>query len=228
MNKIFDEYSRKARFFPAFLCSLPFILIKHRIIDPFVGVSLSDEFFKVIIGDVSLTVVLIYLFSQINRLTSKIFFENKSNFPTTLMLMPTSTELSADFKKKIAERVKSDFQILMPSLQDEQSDLPRTRTRIGEVVSLIIHKVGNGRLLLQHNIEYGFMRNLIGGSLISLLASVTGIFLFKFTVEDHVAFVTSIGFSICYLVLILFSKVILGNLSKEYARILFREYIGTK
>lgn len=226
MSNIFDEYSRKARLFPAFLCSIPFILMKHIIVDPFVGMTISDWFWTVMIEDASLAVVLTYMLTQIIRMVSKALFEDKTNFATTIMLLPSSVILSADYKRKIADKVLADFQIGLPSLQDEQADLSASKARIREVVSLIIHKVANGRLLLQHNIEYGFARNLIGGSVIGLLASIICMVIFRFFEPNHVAFIISIFLTTFYLIPILFSKAILSHFSKEYAQILFREYIG--
>jgi len=226
MNNIFNEYNRKARLFPALLCLFPFLLVKHFLIDPALGISLTSKLYTVVIEDVSLAAVLIYLLSQINRFVSKMLFEDKSKFPTTEMLLPSNMELSVEFKKKIKDKVKNDFDISLPDVKVEKSDIAGTKRRVQEIVSLIINKVGKGNLLFQHNIEYGFVRNLIGGSVIALFISITCIFLFDFVIVNKTAFIISIVLSVGYIIPIIFSRIILNNYSKEYARILFREYLG--
>ena len=58
----------------------------------------------------------------------------------------------------------TDFDItLLPEDQEKEKE-EEARKKIVEAMSLIRAKVKDGRLLLQHNIEYGFVRNLIGGN----------------------------------------------------------------
>ena len=226
MNNLFNEYGRKARLFPALLCSLPFLLVKHFLIDYYFGTSLSNKLFAIIFEDISLIVVLMYLLTQINRFVSKKFFENKAKFPTTLMLLPSSKNLSDELRGEINKKVVEDFHISLPTIADEKSNIENATMRTREITSLIIHKVGDGALLLQHNIEYGFMRNLIGGSVISVVISLASIFIFQFVFKNSTAYVISVILSIVYLLPIVFSRMILKNYSEEYAHILFREYVG--
>lgn len=226
MNNIFNEYGRKARLFPALLCALPFLVLKHFFIDPYFGISLSNELVTLVVEDIPLTVVLIYLLTQINRLVSKYFFEDKSKFPTTQMLLPSSKDLSIEFRQKIEQKIKTDFNLSLPNLADENANIDNAKTKIREIVHLIINKVGNGTLLLQHNTEYGFARNLIGGSVVAFIISIISIVMLTFVFKNETAFVISIALSVAYITPILFSKVILNHYSKEYAQILFREYLG--
>lgn len=177
-------------------------------------------------GDISLIAVLIYLLSQINRVVSKTFFEDKSKFPTTEMLMPSSRDISSEFRQKIERKIQTDFQLSLPNLTDERLSIENTKTRIKEIVHLIINKVGNGKLLLQHNIEYGFARNIVGGSVIAFIVALLCGLTFSLITKNAIAYIISTILSICYLIPIIFSKIILDHYSKEYARILFREYLG--
>ena len=224
LESLFNEYNIKARLFPAFLCSFPFLLIKHFVVDKYFSIPLDTA----VIGDIPFVIVLIYLLSQINRFVSKLFFEDKSRFPTTKMLMPSDTQLSVGYKQKIKDKVKKDFQISIPTLREEYSSSENAKTRIKEIVSLIIDKVRSGNLLLQHNIEYGFMRNLIGGSVVAFIISFINSIVFGYIFENKIAYITSIILCFVYLIPIIFSKIILDHYSKEYARILFREYLGLK
>lgn len=226
MNKLFSEYNIKARIFPAILCSIPFLVTKHFIIDPLLGVSFSNSIFSVVVGDISILVVLIYLFSQINRALSKVLFENKSDFPTTKMLLPSGKGISSIFRQELGIKISKDFNVGLPNLEEENSDFENTLLRVKEIVSLIIHKVGDGRLLLQHNIEYGFVRNLVGASMVASLVSLVNAVLAKFFFYNQTAFIVSITLFVIYLVPVLISKIILKRFSSDYANILFREYLG--
>ncbi len=176
-------------------------------------------------GNVSLGLVLLYALTQANRFISKALFENKAKFPTTRMLLPSSTDMSVEFRKRLADKVATEFGLALPSKAKELENPGNANVRAREIISMIIAKVGSGKLLLQHNIEYGFVRNLIGGSVISLVASMSGIVLFHFVIRNDLGYILSICFSVFYLMPIVLSRIILTHYGKEYASILFREYM---
>src|SRR6185295_983297 len=122
MYKFFNEYNLKARIFPAFICSAPFLVIKHFAIDPYFSVPLTIS----VIQDIPLIVILIYLLALTNRFIAKFLFENKSEFPTTKMLLPSTMQLGTDYKKKIQEKVQKDFQLSLPNLKEELSEPEHT------------------------------------------------------------------------------------------------------
>lgn len=225
MNKLFSEYNIKARIFPAILCSIPFLITKHFVIDPLLGTAFSNSIFSIVVGDISILVVLTYLFSQINRVLSKGMFENKSIFPTTKMLLPSGKGISSVLRQELKGKIFRDFNINLPDLAEENSDFENSLLRIKEIVGLIISKVGDGKLLLQHNIEYGFIRNFAGGSVVASVVSLINIILTKIF-YNKTALILSIVLLVIYLLSILISKLILQRFSSDYAQILFREYLG--
>ncbi len=228
MNSLFTEYGKKARLAPAILCLIPFLVIKHYAVDPQLSTAWWNNISALVIEDLSIGVVLIYLLSQINRVVSKTLFEEKKAFPTDQMLLPSNKDLSDELKSQVISKVQRDFNLTVPNSQDEESDLNRTKIRIREIVSQIVNRVGNGRLVLQFNIEYGFARNLIGGSVIASLVCITGVVLFGHFIKNDTAKMACVGLGFFYLIPILFSKISLRHYSKEYASILFREYVDSK
>lgn len=222
MTNIFNEYNLKARVFPALITAIPLFLIKHYIFNQY----FSFSFTQVIFGDISILVILVYLFSQINRVISKSLFEVKTNFPTDKALLPSSTVFSQAYKKNLFEKIKKDFNLTLPSLEEENKNEQEVKIRIREIVKSIIDKVKDGRLLLQHNIEYGFFRNLLGGSVVASIVSFVNIFLFYFLFKNQVIVIVSILLFFIYLLAILFHKSILKHFSEEYTQVLFREYLG--
>lgn len=223
MKMLFDEYNRKARIYPALLTALPIFLVKHYIIDQYFSFSLT----QVILGDISMLAVLVYLFSQINRFISKILFEKKVDFPTDKALFPSSSVLSKEYRNNLAQKVKVDFSLTLPDLKDENENEEDTKVRIREIVKSIIDKVRDGHLLLQHNIEYGFFRNLLGGSVVASIVSFVNIFLFSFCFKNKILAITSVILFFAYLFVIVFRKRALKHFSEEYTQVLFREYLGS-
>jgi len=221
MNKLFNEYNIKARVFPAIISVVPFSILKYFFIDKYFNIPLN----QIIFGDISLAIVLIYLLTQLDRFVSKTFFETKSDFPTDRILMPSGKEISDEYRKNITDKIKQDFNLSLPNLSDENSDIENTKIRIREIVRAIITKVRKGNLSLQHNFEYGFVRNLIGGCTIASIVSILNIFLFKVVFPNQKIFITSIIILFIYLIPVIFSRVIVRQYDEEYAHVLFREYL---
>jgi len=225
----FDKYTTNARLYPSIIILIPFIIFT--IYCDIKG--LKDTFDNLlqlkIIGNVTISFVLLFLFIQINRFLGKFLFErvmfkNELEMPTTKFLLFQNKELSKEYKNKIRERINSDFDITMPTEQDESDDLENTKKRIVEAVGLVRQKVKDGRLLLQHNIEYGFFRNLIGGSIIGILMAVFDIIYF-FKIENELLGWIGAAIAFFFFILLMLHKVIITQLGNQYAKRLFQEYL---
>lgn len=221
LENFFNEYNLKARVFPALITALPFFFIKHYILNQYFSFSVT----QIIFGDVSILIVLIFLFIQINRFISKSLFEVKTDFPTDKALLPSSTVLSSQYRNNLSKKIQEDFNLTLPELREENEGEQEVKIRIREIVKSIINKVKNGHLLLQHNIEYGFFRNLLGGSVVASVVSFINIFIFYFLFKNKIIFIISIILFAVYLLVIIFRKRVLAHLSEEYTQVLFREYL---
>lgn len=221
LENFFNEYNLKARVFPALITAIPLFLIKHYIINQYFSFSLT----QIIFGDVSILVILIYLFSQINRVISKSLFEIKTEFPTDKALLPSSTVLSQQYRKNLSDKIQTDFNLSLPVLREENENEQDVKLRIREIVKSIINKVKDGRLLLQHNIEYGFYRNLLGGSVVASIVSFLNIIIFSYWFKNQTLAITSLILFLVYLLVVIFHKKILKHYSEEYTQVLFREYL---
>jgi hypothetical protein len=225
----FDRYFRIARIYPSVIILIPFLIFTiYCKID-----NMQDAFTNLlkikIIGNITISIVLLYLLVQINRFLGKFIFErymfkNELEMPTTNFMLYGNTEFSRDYKYKLREQIKSDFQIILPDDQAEIDDILDVRKRIVEAVGLIRQKVKVGRLLLQHNIEYGFFRNLIGGSIIGLLMSVFDIFYFYNDCNKLIGNI-SVVIACMFAILLIVHRPIIKNLGKPYAKRLFQEYL---
>ena len=225
----FDKYTLVARLYPSIIVLLPILLFTINCNIANLGVTFDSLLQVKIISNVTVSIVLLYLFMQLNRFLGKFIFERKMfkdelEMPSTRFLLYTNTEFSRNYKNLIRERIKKDFQIVMPTEQDEDHNHKETKRRITEAVGLIREKVKEGRLLLQHYMEYGFARNLIGGAIIGVIVSCLDVIYF-FIINDSIIAWISVIFACFFTGLLLLHKVILNYLANQYAKKLFQEYL---
>jgi hypothetical protein len=147
--------------------------------------------------------------------------------PTTNYLMWSDDKFSREYKRHIHEKIKKDFGIVLSTAEEEARNELEARKKIVEAVGHVRNRVKRGYLLHQHNIEYGFVRNLIGGSTVALLLSLFTIPFFYVYEKNITAFVLSITLFILYLIPVLFSKVIIAYYGRNYARRLIEEYMSS-
>jgi hypothetical protein len=225
----FDKYTIIARLFPALITLIPFLLFTINCKIDGLGDIFSNLLQLKVIGNITIAFVLLYFLMQTNRylgkfLFEKIIFKNELDMPTTRYLLYQDTEFSSQYKDNIRQKVYDDFHIEMPKREEELININSCKKRIVETVGLIRNKVKNGNLLLQHNIEYGFARNLIGGSLIAVVMSIIDMFYFigiKSNLIVYIAIFLTVFFSLC----LILSTTIINHLGSVYARRLFQEYL---
>ena len=216
-------YSVIARIFPTIIGLIPFFIFQYVFLGNFIHI---DSILVSVTGNISLSTILVYAFNQyFVRLPSKIFedylFKKQLHFPTTNFLMFSDKEYTTDLKNAVRKSVLQDFSIVMPDKTMEKRNENEARKRIKEAVRLIIGKVKDGYLVLQHNIEYGFVRNLWGASLVGMLGSLM---LIRFAYPDSV--LEKIGeylFSL-YLLYTVFGFMVIKYFGRAYARKLIEEY----
>jgi len=226
-----DQYDQKAKLYPA-LATLPPILLLNYF---YLQLLLGDFIFAmlgVIIGEVSLAVVFVYLLMEINRFIAKMLiekrqFNNELMMPTTDFLLYNNSAYSAEYKNKIRMKIAHEFKFVWSSKQAEVTNEFATRKSISEVVSQVRTKMKKGRLILQHNIQYGLARNLIGGAYIALIVATLDYIIFMLISPNQIAAIISFLFIIIYGFIIVFRKYILSELGKNYARVLFQEYLAS-
>ncbi len=229
---VFSAYALKGRILPAiFSIILPIMVFNHFFVSEefakFVGGVLGAK----IISNLTISGVCLYFLSETGRLFGKnvferAYFKEESQMPTTTFMMFGDKTYSDDYKNKFRDKVSHDFNIKLPTKKEETKDENSARTRIVETMALIRKKLHKNSFLLQHNIEYGAMRNVIGGAVLGICFSIINIVFFSTYVKIYLAVLISICTLLTYLMLIAFSKVIIGFYGKNYAKVLFREYIG--
>ena len=227
----YDTYALKARIMPTILTLyIPFFVFNY--------FYMNDElakFFNALnewkfISSLTIAGVLMFLFSQINRgiskaIFEKYYFQNEIKMPTTNYLLHSDQSYTHAHKVKIHSKIENDFHIKLPSQHEELENELLSREIIVEAMSLIRTELRGNKFLLQHNIEYGFARNLIGGSAVSVLITFLSILFFVFIQPVEIAVMINTVLLIVYSLLIFLGKWILNFYGERYAKTLFQEYL---
>ena len=230
-----SEYTLKARIFPAILTSLPLIVLINATFDSQVHQWLNSDDYAALFGKGTLAIAIVFALSQFNRFVAAEVFErliskDETNFPTTRLLLPNNDKLSDTTRKAIGKKVNQDFGQELPSSVTPSKE-SKARRQISDIVRMMRERTRGHKLLLQHNIEYGFARNLIGACPLVLLVSGANIYLYKQHVFDAFpvwGYRASIAYSIAAVGMMVLSKVILDRYGIRYARVLFQAYLDAK
>lgn len=230
MSKIIDVYSIYARFFPSIISSLPFFIswfflaenVRLRELGSFL---LSLQFY----GGVTLSVVGLYFFAQVIRITSKyfegVYFIKQGGFPTTYLMMHENEKFSQSYKDTYRELAKKHFGMDLLTKDEEETQRTEARRRLNEVAKQVILRVGDGQLVKKQNIWYGFSRNLVGGAIYSTLLCMAGLVTSAVTKNELLALVMTC-LIILYGALLLFRKSILTQTAEAYAEQVIAEFIS--
>lgn len=227
----FDSYTLKARAIPALLASIPFFSLHYFLLSPALGAFWGAVVGLKIASDLTFLSASFFLFMQVNRILSKEVFEkrmydNGLNFPTTTMLLHTDFYFSGEYKRKIYQKIQSDFKIKIPSTEKEKKNEYRSRQVIAEAISHIRARIGKGTLLGQHNAEYGFIRNFTGGNLLAVVISILNLIIFSWAYPNPKAQMISWVMILVYSVLSLLSRWMIDSVGSSYAKILIQEYMA--
>lgn len=228
----FDKYSLTGRVIPAFVSMIiPIIVFNYFYASEEFSALIGEIMGVKIAANISVPIVCLFILSQLGRMIGKNVFE-KSYFkdeklmPTTQFLLFSDRNLSEQYKSKIRNKMEADFNTKLLSKKEEAEDIEESRTRIVETMALVRRTLHKNEFLLQHNIEYGAMRNLIGGSVIGLFVCIFNIVFFKNFVVHDLAATISVFLFIFYGALIIFSKKIIAFYGIRYAKIMFTEYLS--
>lgn len=227
-----SRYFIMARLAPAAICAVPFLIFNTFFLsNSLTGVVEAVSSAK-LVGNLSMSFVFIILLALIGRSISKDLFErawfkaDETRMPTTELLLHKNTEYSPELKQRLFQNIEQDFGIHIFSAAEEDADEVGARKRIAEAVAAVRQRVKDGRLLLQHNIEYGFFRNLAGCSFIALVMSIVNICLF-YTKSNRPLLIASICLLGLYLLPLTFAKSLMKAHGYRYARVLTQEYLAS-
>lgn len=230
-----DNYSIRARYFPAVLSALPFFVIwfylsKNENLRDLGSFLLNIKLFG--ISGISFSLVFLYFYSLMAREISMVFQrkyftgQDAGGFPTVYLMMYADDTLSKSYKEKYRERVRRLFSFELLDKDQEESDVVEARKRLDEAAGLVRQHVKDGYLVLHHNVQFGFFRNFLGGTVVSMVFCVIGTAIAIVYLDSNrvMIFVLLILLGL-YLSVFLFRKNILYYNGEAYAKQLFSEFI---
>ena len=174
--------------------------------------------------------VALYFYAQIIRFVSKLFetsyFTKSTSFPTTYLMTYADNAYSKSYKDKYRKLVKQDFGIDLLDETGEARDADEAKKRLNEVTKHVILKIKEGYLVMKHNIWYGFVRNLIGGAIFSVIFCLMDIVIGVTFVKSPRLVIVSSVLLIPYVLLLVFWKPLLKQNAEAYAKQLIAEYVS--
>jgi len=231
MQKGISTYTVYARFFPAIISALPLFVLwyfgaQDVQLREFGAYLVNLKFY----GGVSLSLVSLYFYAHVIRVTSK-WFENRyfvkaAGFPTTYLMTYADSTFSNAYKDRYRAEVRKQFDLVLPTEEEESRDPRDAAQRLSEVTKHVILKVGAGQLVLKHNVWYGFFRNLIGGTLYSMTFCVVNVLVGSIGLKNALLVYSSAVLLLLYGVVFLLRKPILVQNAESYARQLIAEFIS--
>lgn len=156
------NYYLRARLFPTILTAIPLLVFVNVIISGFYYDKLTLIFSILpILTNLGLSTALIFLMVQLNRFIAKeifekFYFQDELKMPTTNHLLWSDNFFDQTIKEKIHTKILSKFEIQIQNVNEEKSDELKSRKQIVTAVSQIRNTLRENKLLIQHNIEYGF------------------------------------------------------------------------
>jgi len=224
-------YLIKARVWPTTLTVIPLLVFIMWIISPLYWTSLAAIYGVLpYVANLGSSAALLYLAMHVNRILAKevfqkIYFRREQAMPTTDFLLWKDSFYPIEIKNLLHQRIFTKFGILLFDLGTENSDEDKARNIITVAVSQIRNALRGNRMLLQHNIEYGFIRNLLGGCLQAVFFSLI-IIVIAHSMRNSVLFTGGIIMLSIYTLPLLFSKWILNRYGQNYAKILFEQFLS--
>jgi len=227
----FSTYTIYARFFPCIISALPlfilwFFLSENIQLKELGTFLLSLKFY----GGITLSIVFLYFYAQVLRITSKFIqktlFLDKAGFPTTYLMTYADNTFSKNYKDKYRQLVKKQFGIDLLNENEEATDITEARKLLNEATKQVILKVKDGQLVKKQNIWYGFVRNLIGGTIYSIIFCIINIIVGSAWYKSPILVISSIILLVIYSILLLFKKQILVQNSEAYAYQLIAEFMA--
>jgi hypothetical protein len=228
-----SAYYLKARLFPTILTVIPLLVFLNTIAATYYNDILKEVSIVLpLISGLGLSAALLFLMVQVNRFVAKevfqrFYFQDEIQMPTTNHLLWKDTFFDSSVKEKIRLKIQQKFNIEVLTVGEEELDELKSRKLIVTAVSQIRNCLRDNKLLLQHNIEYGFFRNFLGACLIAVLVSIV-ILLYGLIKKETAQIHIGIGFTLIYLIPILFSNPIIKRFGNYYSKVLYEQFLTLK
>jgi hypothetical protein len=227
------KYYTQARLFPTVLTSLPLLVLIYVAVHPFYDKLSQVISFLPVATITTFYAAFLFLCVQLNRIISKEVFQNlffnkdELYMPTTTRLLWANNHYDDTIKGRIHSKIHLLYEVALPTKIEEQANEMLSRKTIVFAVSQIRNTLRENKMLLQHNIEYGFFRNLLGGCLLAVVVSLAMLVYAYITHRTMLITVSWVMVGV-YMLPILFSKFFVNRLGNYYTKILIEQFLSHK
>ena len=164
-----NKYDLYARFTPALVGVIPILLLWYNYLEYLI--DLQNWIFEIrLFSGISVSLILVFVFVFISRDLSK-WYQTRifrdSGMPGEYLMLPEKNVYSQSLRSKYYVKLESEFQ-----LKIDLKDPIQLKLLLKDGFKLALETVRNNDLVFQQNIRYGFIRNLIGGSILGLIGSI--------------------------------------------------------
>jgi len=232
LSKIFDEYERKARLYPALIVISPIILDIYLIVPEIRNLSST---FASVLASLGLLELLAYVSRSGGKSKEKMLFNHWGGIPTSRFLRNSDTTIDPLTKKRYHNfLMKSIRDYKIPSLEDEVVNLASADSIYESGIRWLREKTRDKKaypLVFKENVGYGFSRNLwalknmsILLLIVSILLNVTVFYIkqgkisLSYTYEFWIA--NAISFILLLIWIFFINKSFVKNAAEAYARAL--------
>jgi hypothetical protein len=225
-------YEKRARLYPVIVTmALPFCLLFYLLMSI---LSIDYSLVTRVIMSLIPTGIVIAAFSfylkNIIRSISKWIFqfaffkEDESYMPTTELLLWNNCKLTDNKKRQIREKIRSDFNVELPTKSTETKNEQQSRKLIAETVPRIREITRGNVILFDYNCYFGSIRNALGGCVVAEVIVV--ISLIMNLIYLIIPIWTPIIICTLYLFCIILAKPLLNHFGYEYARKLYDVFLS--
>lgn len=230
-----DEYTLKARIYPTLVAMILPAVITFAMLWPYLDYAFTSIDIVKKILTCFLPVALVYsavsffFWSLAQSISKKIiqqpkFRQDETNMPTTVFLLWSDVNLSTQFKQKIHEKVLSKYGLRLFSPTKEKNNLEEAKRTIVDAVGRMREDTRKDEMLLRYNIKYGFRRNYLGASILSIVFTL---FLWSINIwVNHL--LPNLWFyygGILHIILFGLMYWSVTNSAEDYAKQLFRAFL---
>lgn len=226
-----NPYYMKARLLPTALTAMPAIIFYTNFIAPLYSENLANVFTTLpTITNATFSAAIVFLLIQLNRFCAKelfqrLYFQDELKMPTTNHLLWKNSFFDDAIKRKIRTKIRDKYDISLLSEEEETVEETRARKLISAAVSQIRISLKDNPMLFQHNVEYGFFRNLIGGSLLAAFFTLL-ILIFAYVNSYQQLKLIAILLLIIYSTPLFLSKFFIKRYGDYYSKILYEQFLN--
>lgn len=219
-----DRYDLEARYAPALINSLPFFVLAYYYLRN-LDANFWDSALSLNIGSISVSVALYLLavnfFRVSGKLVEELIFKDGACFPTTELLLKSDKTYTDKRKELIIDGLRKKYSY---DLRGKTRDTAQNRKLINEVIRSMRADYRTKPMVQQRNIQYGFMRNLLAGSFLSVIVLLVCTVVNLQAGNETAQAITSV-LLVSYGLLFIASFSTLKYIAKQYAFTLFDEFL---